>query len=315
MRLSHLNSLRALEATLRHGSFTAAADELGVTPAAVGQRVRALEKYLGRDLFQRTSAGISALEDAKRVEALLTTGFSVIAGGLDQLRFEHARNRVSVTLPASFAENWLTPSISEFYQRHAEVDIRLDASNRDVDLFKEDFDFAIRYGRPTADPLQETVLFGDYVLPVCSPEFAEQHQLDPELKSLDGVPLIHILNRTSDPGWVGFEGWGHAFGFDPSHLGHGVRYSSISSGLQSAISGQGLVLCGLTEAYNAIKAGGLVLPFGPSLRCRTHYKYRLVWVRGKKMTRLQDDFMCWVLDKATLFRRESSELISTSEGN
>jgi LysR family glycine cleavage system transcriptional activator len=157
MQLSHLNSLRALEATLRHGSFTGAADELGITPAVVGQRVRTLEEYLGKDLFERTAKGINATEDAKRVAALLTTGFSAIAGGLDQLRSKLVRNRVSVTLPASFAENWLTPFISEFYQRNSEVDLRLHASNRDVDLLTEDFDFAIRYGRSTADPLQETV--------------------------------------------------------------------------------------------------------------------------------------------------------------
>jgi LysR family glycine cleavage system transcriptional activator len=313
MRLTHLNSLRALEATLRHGSFTAAADELGITPAAVGQRVRALEEYLSKDLFERTAKGINATEDAKRVEALLTTGFSAIAGGLDQLRSKPVRNRVSVTLPASFAENWLTPVISEFYQRHSEVDLRLNASNRDVDLLTEDFDFAIRYGRPTTDPLQETALFGDCVLPVCSPDFAEQYRLQPKLTTLEGVPLIHLQDRTSDPGWVGFEGWGQAFGFDRSHLSHGVQYSEISSGLQSAISGQGLVLCGLTEAYNSIRAGLLVVPFGPSLQYRTHYEYRLVWVRGKMMTQLQDDFISWILEKAVGFRRESSQLISAGD--
>ena len=313
MRLSHLNSLRAVEATLRCGSFTAAAAELGITPAAVGQRVRVLEEYLGRDLFERTSTGITAIEDARRVETLLTTGFSAVASGLEQLKLEHISNRVSITLPASFAENWLTPFISEFYQKHAEVDLRLDASNRDVDLLAEDFDFAIRYGRPTAHPLREILMFGDFVLPVCSPQFAERHKLSPQLRTLEGVPLIHILNRTSDPGWVGFDGWGETFGFDPSHLGHGVRYSRISSGLQSAILGQGLVLCGLTEAFNAIKAGELIMPFGGSLRCQTHYEYRVVWVEGKKFTSLQKSFMTWVLDKAEAFRSQSSELLSTSE--
>ena len=129
------------------------------------------------------------------------------------------------------------------------------------------------------------------------------------MRTLDDVPLIHVLGRTGDPGWVGFEGWGEAFDFDPSHLGHGVRYSSISSGLQSAVSGQGLVLCGWTEAFNAIRAGLLVTPFGPSLQHPTHYKYRLVWVRGKPMTRLQIDFMDWVREKAAEFRRETSRLM------
>ncbi|WP_410482400.1 LysR family transcriptional regulator [Ovoidimarina sediminis] len=58
MRLTHLNALRALEASLRHKSFTGAAEELGVTPAAVGQRVRSLEEYLGRPLLQRTRTGV-----------------------------------------------------------------------------------------------------------------------------------------------------------------------------------------------------------------------------------------------------------------
>lgn len=312
MRISHLNSLRALEAALRYGSFTGAAEELGITPAAVGQRVRTLEDYLGKALFKRTASGIEATLDARQAEATLTTGFSSIAEGLQKLRFTRAGNRVSVTLPASFAENWLTPSISEFYQRHAEVDLRLDASNRDVDLVTEDFDFAIRYGRPTSDPLQEEILFGDFLLPVCSPAFAEQYKLGPESRTLDGVPLIHVLGRTGDPGWVGFESWGEAFGFDPSHLSHGVRYSSISSGLQSAVSGQGLVLCGWTEAFNAIKAGQLVTPFGPSLQYRTHYKYRLVWVQGKPMTQLQIDFMDWVREKAAEFCRETSRLMQES---
>ena len=315
MKLSHLNSLRALEATLRHGSFTVAADELGITPAAVGQRVRSLEEYIGKSLFERASSGIIPSDDARDVERLLTAGFSSIASGLEQLKLERARNRVSVTLPASFAENWLMPSISDFYRRHAEIDLRLDASNRDVDMLVEDFDFAIRYGQPTADPLQEIVLFGDYVLPVCSPEFAAQHNLEPNLRSLDSVPLIHLMNRTSDPSWVGFEGWGNAFGFDPSGLDQGVRYSKISSGLQSAILGQGLVICGLTEAYNAIKAGSLVIPFGPSLRLQTHYQYRLLWVRRRRMTTLQDDFRNWILQNASEFVEESSKLLSAASIN
>ena len=86
MRISHLNALRALEATLRLGSFSAAANELGITPAAVGQRVRSLEDFLGKELFERTSTGIRVLEDARQTETLLTNSFSGLAAALDQLR-------------------------------------------------------------------------------------------------------------------------------------------------------------------------------------------------------------------------------------
>lgn len=309
MLVSHLNGLRALETTLRLGSFTAAAQELGVTPAAVGQRVRTLEDYLGKDLFVRTPTGIHPTDAARRVAALLTDGFTALATAMAELRTPHPGARLSVTLPASFVENWLTSLISEFYQRHSSVDLRLDASNRDIDLTREDFDFAVRYGAPPGAHLEATVLFGDHVLPVCSPAFARRFLADPTDRSLKDVPLIHLDHRTSDPSWVGFDGWGEAFGFDRTYLDRGVHFSKVSSGLQSAIAGQGLVLCGLVEAFNAIRAGLLVAPFGPEMRCTTEGLYRLVWAPDRPMGRLQLDFRDWLLDKAAAFRRDTEAFL------
>ncbi|WP_170609065.1 LysR substrate-binding domain-containing protein [Ruegeria arenilitoris] len=305
MALSHLNALQALEATLRLGSFSAAAIELGVTPAAVGQRVRALEEYLGGELFLRTPSGIKAQENVRNVEGLLTNSFSGLASALTELKNRNPGSQLSVTLPASFVENWLTSLISEFYQRHTSVDLRLDASNRDVDLVTESFDFAVRYGEPPSDELENVVLFEDYILPVCSPNFARQYAIDPISRSLKDIPLIHVEGRTRDPSWVGFDGWGTTFGFVEQHLGHGVHFSKVSSGLQAAIGGQGLVLCGLVEAFNSIRSGLLVAPFGPNMNCKTDGLYRLLWVRHRPMGKIQLDFRDWLLEKATDFKRES----------
>ncbi|NND20021.1 MAG: LysR family transcriptional regulator [Silicimonas sp.] len=304
MLVSHLNGLRALEATLRLGSFTAAATELGVTPAAVGQRVRTLEEYLGQGLFIRTPSGIKPKEELLRIEAQLTNSFSGLAAAMTELKKRNPSSRLSVTLPASFVENWLTSLISEFYQRHASVDLRLDACNRDVDLMSENFDFAVRYGAPPAEHLQGVALFEDHVLPVCSPGFAQEYVADPSVRSLENTPLIHISNRTSDPSWVGFDEWGRAFGFDCEHLDHGVHFTKVSSGLQSAIAGQGLVLCGLVEAFNSIRSGLLVAPFGPEMSCKTDGLYRLLWASERPLGRLQSDFKEWLLAKAATFTRD-----------
>lgn len=314
MRISHLNALRALEAALRHGSFSAAAGELGITPAAVGQRVRSLEDYIGQDLFERTSTGLRATESARQVERQLTSGFLELSGALDQLQGNQADTRLSVTLPASFVENWLSPRISDFYQRHSEVDLRLDASNRDVDLLSEGFDFAVRYGTTPDTRLESIELFGDHVLPVCAPEFARHFAIHPSQRSLERIPLIHIVNRTSDPSWVDFPGWGQAFGFESDSLRQGVEFSKVSSGLQSALAGQGLVLCGLVEAFNAVRSGQLVLPFGTAMRCDTDYKYRLLWVRGRAMTRVQADFRDWFVAEAGTFRSEMQDMLKAPAG-
>jgi len=310
MRLSHLNALRALDATLRHGSFTDASKELGITPAAVGQRVRALEQYLGKDLFVRSSTGIEPTEEARSVDDLLTDGFTKIAQALGKLSPENLQNILRLTLPESFSENWLAPILSEFHLDNPNVELHLTPTNRDEDLLAGNYDLAIRYGSTNDGPFEERVLFGDFVIPVCSPEFALRHKLKPKLRSLEGVPLIHITHRTKDPGWVGFERWGEAFGFDRAHLGHGVWISKTGSGLQAAIAGQGLVLCGIVEAFSALRAGALVLPFGPSVGFQTRYAYRLVRVSSHSEFDHQKRFSEWVSKKSAAFESELTRYLS-----
>ncbi len=111
MRVTHLNGFRALEVTLRTGSFRAAANELGVTTAAVGQQIRTLEEYLGRRLFLRTSTGVRPTDLARGVEQKLTSSFSMIEDVSSQLKDEQSKNRLAVTLPSSFANTTSRNSI------------------------------------------------------------------------------------------------------------------------------------------------------------------------------------------------------------
>jgi LysR family glycine cleavage system transcriptional activator len=307
MKVAHLNALRALEVTLRQGSFRAAADELSVTTAAIGQQLRTLEDFLGRKLFLRTNTGAQPTDHALSVQQKLTTSFSTIEDVINQLKIRQSQNRLAITLPSSFAENWFTDRLPDFYKLNSEIDLRLDASNRMVDLLTEDFDFAIRYSRPSPETYEEVILFGDYVLPVCTPDFANQHQLSRDLKSLEGVPLIHLGERTPDPEWADWIKWGEAFGFELDSLRDGVHLTQFNSGIQTAIRGQGLVLCGVVEAYNSIREGLLVFPFGPELCYRTSYQYRLVSVHGRVLSKLQVQFQKWVADTALEFQAELTD--------
>lgn len=310
MKITNLNALRALEATLRKGSFTAASKELGVTPAAIGQRIQALEKYIGRSLFDRTATGAIPTAEARKMLPALNAGFSALEGVLEELQPDTASRRVSVTMPESFAENWFAMVVSEFMEMQPRADLRLDASNRDYDLASKNFDFAIRYGQPVGDPFEEIVLFGDSVQPVCSPEFARRFDLHSGTRDLRRVPLIHVLNRTGDPGWVGFADWGRTFGVDPSSLDHGIRFSKAGSGLQSAIAGEGLVMAGLVEAFHAIADGRLTLPFGASRRQETTYKYRLLRHSGEGVTSTRRAFAAWLSERAQRHESAVAELLS-----
>ncbi len=146
MKIAHLNGLRAFEATLRTGNFRAAADELGVTPAAVGQRVRALEDYLGRKLFERSSTGVVPTLDAKAVGAALTTHLFGLSDILAQLEMKTPDSRLSLTMTISFVDNWLAPRLAQFHALNTGADLQVEVTGRLVNMLAEDFDFAIRYG-------------------------------------------------------------------------------------------------------------------------------------------------------------------------
>ena len=214
-------------------------------------------------------------------------------------------------MPKSFAENWLVGQLSDFSRLNLEIDLRLNASNRMVDLLTEDFDFAIRYGQQTDNKIyEERVLFGDYVLPVCSPDFASRYELSESSRTLKGVSLIHLGQRTPDPEWADWAMWCDAFGFSMESREKGPELTRVSSGLQAAVAGHGLVLSGITEAYYALSTGLLVTPFGPKLNCPSGYKYRLVSIRGKSLSKLQEQFRDWVVDISEDFGKTITTLLS-----
>ena len=252
-------------------------------------------------------------DSALSIQQKLTTGFATIEDVVEQLKTQRSKNRLAITLPSSFAENWFADRFSEFYKTNSEIDLRLDARNRMVDLLTEDFDFAIRYSPPQPETYQESILFGDYVLPVCTPEFARQHQISADLKSLTGIPLIHLGKRTPDPEWADWMKWGEAFGLDLESLRDGIHLTEFNSGIQPAIRGQGLVMCGLVEAYNSIKQGLLVNPFGPKLCYKTGYQYRLVSVHARALSSLQTQFQDWVVETAREFQAELADFFLRQE--
>ncbi|WP_135504106.1 LysR substrate-binding domain-containing protein [Roseovarius aestuariivivens] len=313
MRLSHLNALKALEATLRLGSFTKAAEELGVTPAAVGQQVRALEARVDTALFDRGKTGVEATHAAQRVRERLSFHMAGLADVLADLQDATDEARLSLTLPASFAENWFTRRLPAFWQAHRDIDLRLNASNRMIDLQKEAFDFALRFCGPQGGEVDTVDLFGDFVLPVCTPRLAQRHGLASDRVTLDGVPLVHLDDRTPDDRWADWPKWASAFGVSTANAGGDLRYQEVNSGLSAARLEQGLVLAGLVEAHDALLGGELVAPFGLSRSCPTSFRYRLVWPARTRRSAVQEGFIDWLTEEAARFRASVDQLFEADD--
>ncbi len=309
MKTSHLNALRALEAVLRTGSFSSAADDLGVTTAAVGQQIRGLEEYVGRQLFIRKPSGAVPSEAAVGVMVELTAGFGSISNVLENLQRPNLDNRLSVSTSLAIAEYWLTPRMPNFYAICDQFDLRIDTTHRLVDLRSEEFDFVIRFGPKPDETLESVFLFDGCVVPICTPEFAAQYDLSENAKSLTGVPLIHVKEETTDPGWLNWTGWSRKYGFQYEERSTIPEFPRLSSGLRGAKEGLGIVLCGMVESFSALADGSMIMPFGGKSATRSEFSYRLVSLRGRARSKTQNDFRDWMASEAETYRLEVDSLL------
>ncbi|MEL7461709.1 MAG: LysR family transcriptional regulator [Pseudomonadota bacterium] len=160
-----LSSLRAFEATLRTGSFSAAGRELNVTHAAISQHVRALEKRLGTALVVKDGLRLVPTQAGEKLGEALTDGFGRIAAGVTDLIEAETVRPLRVSMTPSFAETWLMPRLGGFWASHPDIQLEISPSTRSVDLLRDGFDVAIRYGQgnwPGVD--NQHLLFSRYVV-------------------------------------------------------------------------------------------------------------------------------------------------------
>src|SRR5689334_13692002 len=160
-RLPSLNALRAFEATARHLSFTSAAKELFVTPAALSQQVKLLEEALGLPLFKRLDRSIALTEAGHVLLPVLRESFERIGEAVERLRGRDHAATLTVTVLPSLAARWLIPRLGRFRELHPDIDVRISASLHLVDFRREDVDVGIRNGAGEWPGLHATRLFSE----------------------------------------------------------------------------------------------------------------------------------------------------------
>ena len=145
MKRTHLplNALRVFDAAARHLSFTRAADELAVTPAAVGQQIRALEDVMGVVLFRRTSKGLELTDEALAGLEPLREGFLSFEESVQAMQAGQASSSYTIAAPREFYAQWLAPRLAAF--RRDNPDIRFQViADEDTDFTEANLDVAIR---------------------------------------------------------------------------------------------------------------------------------------------------------------------------
>lgn len=276
---SHLNALRAFEASARHQSFSAAAVELNVTPAAVGQLVRSLEEWLGMSLFVRSTSGrarLVATEAALRALPEIRAGFDKLSLGLERLKESTASGVLTVTVSPAFAAKWLLPRFERFQAACPDTDVRLETSLKLVDFVAQRVDIGVRYGTGTWQGVTAEKLMEEEIYPVCSPEFLRRNQFLHKLSDLGRVTLIHDLSMDGHAGFPTWDRWLQESGTMGISTSRGMKINNSAAVLQAAIEGRGVALARSVMAHDDLAAGRLVRLF-PEIRFVSELAYYVVY--------------------------------------
>jgi LysR family transcriptional regulator, glycine cleavage system transcriptional activator len=274
----HLNALRAFEASARHQSFSAAAAELNVTPAAVGQLVRALEDWLGTPLFLRGSSGRARLvptDAAERALPDIRAGLGRLAAGLERLREGTASGVLTVTVSPAFAAKWLLPRIESFQAAWPDTDLRLETSLKAVDFVAQRVDVGVRYGVGRWPGLAAVKLMDEEVFPVCSPALLRKQRLR-RPDDLGHETLIHDLSMDSHTGFPTWERWLQKASVSGVQTSRGMQINNSAAVLQAAIDGHGVALGRSVMARDDLAAGRLIRLF-PHIDCTSELAYFVVY--------------------------------------
>lgn len=276
---------------VRCGSFVRAADELGITPAAVGQRVKALEDYLGVALLLRTRGGIRPAPELETALAALTRAFADLEQGVQQLEAQRGKD-IHIAAPSDVVDLWLMPRLEQFRASHrnmrfcinGEGDAPLRIGKVDVEL---GFDLV-----PNSDV---EPLFHDVIVVLASPlNIVRLATCDPETR-LEGFPLLHLDLYRNEPAGVSWPDWVRWNNVNRTAPERGMRFQRAAAALDAVAADAGLTLCGMALAACALAEQRVALawPVSTGLRCRNALSVRCSSQAAPHVKR----FRAWLLEE------------------
>ncbi|KQW36293.1 transcriptional regulator GcvA [Rhizobacter sp. Root404] len=294
--LPPLDQLEAFEASARHLSFTKAADELALTQSAVSRQIAALEEHYGLPLFRRLHRALRLTDEGQALAQVV----SDVLGRLHQIGGALQRDRraktVVVTTTPGFAGLWLIPRLASFTASRPDVDVRISAGYALVNLNRDGVDLAIRYQSEDAIDAGAELLFGDVVLPVCSPKLLRDKSRP--LKTPEDLRHHVLMYLDSGPGadMQDWPIWLRAMKLDTLKPASVLHFSQFDQLINAAVAGQGVALGRSPLLKQLLAERKLVAPFKKTVA--SPRSYYLVQSAGAPRKPEVLDFAAWLLAQA-----------------
>lgn len=295
-QLPPLNALRAFEAAARHLSFTRAAEELCVSQGAISRHIQLLENALGVALFERRHRQIVLTAEGESYGSAIRDVFEAIDAATSQLRPGARSDALNIRLLPTFAMRWLVPRLAHFRAEHPGIAVRINTSHEHGDFNREDIEAAVEYGNPPRHDLVVERLFGELLIPVCSPTPANglpppRHPSDVRLHV-----LLHSLHRPDF-----WRQWLERAGVDGVCVESGLSFENSGLCYQAAVDGLGVAIAHVAFVQEDLARGRLIVPF--QLPMENETGYYLVYPRHKLRQSKLRAFRAFVLNEAAETRR------------
>ena len=301
-RLPSLNGLRAFEAAGRHRSFTAAAQELKVTQAAVSRMVRLLEERLGFALFRRHANALELTIQGQAFLSGLTDSFDLIARLTEQVAAMRAGPVLTVGVGPTLAVNWLIPRLTSFYRSHPDIEVRM-ATGGAMRPVRDDWTCTIRRDTAAWPRYIAEQLFPSTLVPVCTPELAASLRKPSDLRNATLIFVAHLSNDW--PCWFDAAGLRA-----PIRAAGEVFFDNNAMAMQAVLDGVGVAVAQPLYVTDALKAGRLVAPF-PTVATKPEAWY-LEYRPGRETDAALLAFRDWLQGEAERQRKIEADLLDRS---
>jgi LysR family glycine cleavage system transcriptional activator len=273
---THLKSLQALELAVREGSLKAAARKLGITPAAVGQRIRSLEDYLGSDLLMRGRSGLQPTRILDHAVADLKIAFEALDRATQTLDFQRV-SEIHIVADPDWAELWLLPRISEFRAAYPNISFCINGTG----------DVPVRLGQPdvrvSSDGAAGELLYHDILVPVTGLDNTRRMADFDLVYEMEGMPLLHLKQQLEDDKTSGWVDWFHMYGHRESGLDRGVSYPNARLALDAVKQNVGFLVCNLSLVLLDLEQQTVVHPFPISQHIPAPHPFRMkLWDNAQK---------------------------------
>mgnify|MGYP001797497836 CR=1 FL=1 len=295
-QIPSLQSLKLFDAVVRHHSMTRAAQETGVSQSAVSQMIRQLEEFVDTPLLDRSTRPMALTEAGLEFHRTVIETLGRLATAVEDMRKAGKGETGVVTVSCNLgcATYWLMPRLNYFSAVEPDISVHVMAAYQGAAGLHDGSDIAIRYGDGQWRDGPWEPLLRETIVPVCSPEYLARHGKVGDLDALARRRLIHVAVK--DPDWLGWESYFSAVGPRRAKAPGDLRFGNYVQAVQSALTGDGIMLGWRTVVGDLIAANQLTIAYERPVHLENGYYINSSALRADEPQKTR--FLTWLRKEA-----------------